>query len=176
MLYFLNIIMIFPSTFQYMTQMLPLGHLWEITWRCGKRRHPNLKVINGLQTSIGPLKVHEAGFLKQKSLSFLNFQMPKSADTLCSNLMPTPILTGITSLKERIASKSIHHGFKPDSYFSFEAARKVSEMRERTAVKAARFVLGREGKSNFSFLFNNCSKLYRNMLVSTDTPSSVKIA
>jgi hypothetical protein len=28
-------------------------------------------------------------------------------------------------------------------------------MRERTAVKAARFVPGREGKSNLSFLFND---------------------
>ena len=28
-------------------------------------------------------------------------------------------------------------------------------MRERTAVKVARFVPGREGRSNLSFLFNN---------------------
>ena len=71
------------------------SYLWEITWRWGKRRHTN--ITNGLQTSIGPLKVPETGFLKQKSPSSLNFQMPKSADILCLNLMPTPILTGITS-------------------------------------------------------------------------------
>jgi hypothetical protein len=38
--------------------------------------------------------------------------------------------------------------------FSFRAARKGCEMRERTAVKVARFVPRRGGKSNPSFLFN----------------------
>ena len=35
---------------------------------------------------------------------------------------------------------------------------KGSEMRERTAVKVARFVPRREGKSNLSFLFNMVDK------------------
>ena len=43
---------------------------------------------------------------------------------------------------------------KPDFHFSFRVARKGCEMRERTAEKVARFVLGREGMSNPSFLFN----------------------
>jgi hypothetical protein len=44
-------------------------------------------------------------------------------------------------------------------------------MRERTAVKAAWFVPGREGMSNLSFLFNKCSRDYMNILVSTDSPA-----
>ena len=121
---------------------------------------------NGTQISIGPLKVPETGFLKQKSPSFSNFQMPKSAGTLCSNLMPTPTLTETISSKERIASKSIHHGFKPDFRFSLRAARKGCEMRERTAVKVARVVPGREGMSNHSFLFNFKYHLTFNRIIS----------
>src|SRR5665647_940209 len=70
------------------------------------------------------------------------------------NLMPTPTLTGTISSKERIAPKNRRHGFKLNFHFSFRAAHKGCEMRERTAVKVARFVHGRGGMSNPSFLFN----------------------
>jgi hypothetical protein len=46
------------------------------------------------------------------------------------------------------------------SIFRLRAARKGCEMRERTAVKVARFVPGREGKSNLSFLFNGKWKYF----------------
>ena len=56
-----------------------------------------IKVINGLQTNIGLLKVPETGYFRPKRPNFSNSQMPKSADIHCLNLMPTPTLTGTIS-------------------------------------------------------------------------------
>src|SRR5665647_3216230 len=114
-----------------------------------------IKDINGLQTNIGLLKVPEIGYFRPKRQNFSNSWIPKYADITMLNLMPTPTLTGTISSKERIApKKNRRHGFKLNFHFSFRAAHKGCEMRERTAVKVARFVHGRGGMSNPSFLFN----------------------
>ena len=85
-----------------------------------------------MQTSIDPLKTLETWCLIPKRLNLLTFQTPKSAGIIMLNLMPTPILIGIL----------------------FKAARKGCEMRERTAVKVARFVPGRGENGNTFPLFN----------------------
>jgi hypothetical protein len=68
-------------------------------------------------------------------------------------------LIGVISSKERTASRNKHHGFKQVFHFSFllKPPEKGCEMRERTAVKVARFVPGREGKSNLSFRSDEAS-------------------
>jgi len=120
----------------------------------GEKGDIQIKVINGYSTSIGFLKVPENGSFRPKRQNFSNYQISKSAGISCRNLMPTPTLTGTISSKERIAPKNRRHGFKLNFHFSFRAAHKGCEMRERTAMKVARFVPGRGGMSNPSFLFN----------------------
>jgi hypothetical protein len=112
------------------------------------------EILNGLQTNIELLKVPEIGYFRVKIPNFSNSWIPKYADITMLNLMPTPTLTGTISSKESIAPKNRRHGFKLNFHFSFRAAHKGREMRERTAVKVARFVPGRRGMSNPSFLFN----------------------
>ena len=131
------------------------SYIWEITWRWGKRRHPNKGhkwIFNKYWIPECPRKwVFQTK--ETKLLQFSDFQIRRHS---MPKLDANPYLDRSYFLerKNRIKKQTPWIQTRFPFFSSFEAAWKGCEMRERTAVKVARFVPGREGKSNLSFLFN----------------------
>ena len=110
------------------------------------------KDTNGLPRNTGIRRRAGTGCSRQRRTHSSSSRKLLSKDTHSLNLKRTRIWIGNISFKERHALQTKHQEFRPDSLSSDYAARKSgSGTHERTAVKAARCVLGRgEGGNTFS--------------------------
>ena len=131
-----------------------------ITWRWGQTKTFQKGFFTtGLQTSIGPLKVHEIGCSRQMRINFSISQAQKSVDIdMRTDANPYLNRNYFTLGKKRLDKKQTPWIQISTIQFFIRAALKtvVTSIKARASLrlKVARFVPGREGKSNLSFLFN----------------------